>query len=163
MSSKNSALTCFVSLDNPFEPSQGCIDPVVVFTSDIRCGAAADCGTDSACISPHQDSQLMRLKVRPHAMDDHETLVLWSGPAREIFEEVQVSIWLPRASFLPLQFPLVIQNFWEYLSMATLSLYLFNLLPLPLLDGTELLEVLIDMIFKDRGDLFHDIESLDQR
>jgi len=39
------------------------------------------------CVSPHQDSQLLRLSVRPQALDGHETLVLWSGPPREIFEE----------------------------------------------------------------------------
>lgn len=99
--SNDSALTCFVSFNNPFEPSQGCIDPVAVFVSDNRCGTAEDCGTRSACVSPHQDSRLMRLKVRPRFMNDHETLVLWSGPAREIFEEGQFhpTFVSPRADY----------------------------------------------------------------
>jgi len=48
--------------------------------------------------------------------------------------------------------------------MATLSLYLFNLLPLPYLDGTELFHELFDMVFEDRGDEFvYDVESLGNR
>jgi len=48
--------------------------------------------------------------------------------------------------------------------MATLSLYLFNLLPLPYLDGTELCKELIDMAFEDKGDAFvYDTESLEHR
>lgn len=31
--------------------------------------------------------------------------------------------------------------------MATLSLYLFNLLPLPFLDGTQLLDAILDFVF----------------
>jgi S2P endopeptidase len=46
--------------------------------------------------------------------------------------------------------------------MATLSLYLFNLLPLPYLDGTELLKELFGMVFEGRGDEY-DLESLDNR
>ena len=48
--------------------------------------------------------------------------------------------------------------------MATLSLYLFNLLPLPYLDGTQLSKELIDMAFEDRGgDFVYDIESLEHQ
>jgi membrane-associated protease RseP (regulator of RpoE activity) len=45
--------------------------------------------------------------------------------------------------------------------MATLSLYLFNLLPLPFLDGTELCKELIDMAFERRDAFGYDIESLE--
>jgi len=44
--------------------------------------------------------------------------------------------------------------------MATLSLYLFNLLPLPYLDGTKLGKELIGMALEDKGDAFvYDIEN----
>jgi S2P endopeptidase len=47
--------------------------------------------------------------------------------------------------------------------MATLSLYVFNLLPLPYLDGTELFKELIDMALEDRVDVaIYDIESFEQ-
>jgi len=47
--------------------------------------------------------------------------------------------------------------------MATLSLYLFNLLPLPYLDGSKFLDNLLDSVFEDREDFFtYDLESLNR-
>ena len=49
----------------------------------------------------------------------------------------------------------------RYLTMATLSLYLFNLLPLPYLDGTELLRANLDMLFEGKTEAaVYDVESL---
>jgi S2P endopeptidase len=48
--------------------------------------------------------------------------------------------------------------------MAMLSLYLFNLMPLPYLDGTALLKELIDMVLEARGNTFvYDIEAVEHR
>lgn len=48
--------------------------------------------------------------------------------------------------------------------MTTLSLYFFNLLPLPHLDGTELLGVFIESIFMAKQTSFtYDAESLEGR
>jgi len=47
--------------------------------------------------------------------------------------------------------------------MATLSLYLFNLLPLPYLDGSKFLGTLLDAVLEEREDLFtYDLESLNR-
>ncbi|CAA7262563.1 unnamed protein product [Cyclocybe aegerita] len=95
---------------------------------------------------------------------ERESVVLWSGPREEVWEEVQVTTWLPRASFLPLWVPLLVQLFWDYLLTATLSLYFFNLLPLPHLDGTQLLRAFLDIVldprFKEQG-FVYDLESLE--
>lgn len=49
----------------------------------------------------------------------------------------------------------------RYLTMATLSLYFFNLLPLPYLDGTELLRAYLDILFEGRTSAtVYDVESL---
>lgn len=46
--------------------------------------------------------------------------------------------------------------------MATLSLYFFNLLPLPHLDGTELLLTIFDFLFDGKQEPFvYDVESLE--
>lgn len=46
--------------------------------------------------------------------------------------------------------------------MATLSLYFFNLLPLPHLDGTELLLTILDFLFDRNQELFvYDVEALE--
>ena len=50
----------------------------------------------------------------------------------------------------------------RYLTMATLSLYLFNLLPLPHLDGTELLSSILDSLFEKNQEPFvYDLEALE--
>jgi S2P endopeptidase len=46
--------------------------------------------------------------------------------------------------------------------MATLSLYFFNLLPLPHLDGTELLLTILDFLFDRKQEPFvYDVEALE--
>ena len=46
--------------------------------------------------------------------------------------------------------------------MATLSLYFFNLLPLPHLDGTELLLTILDFLFDRKQEpLVYDVEALE--
>jgi S2P endopeptidase len=105
----------------------------------------------------------MRLTVqRSTSHPEEETVVLWSGPPQEIWEAVNVGNWLPRASVLPLWIPTVVKGFWQYLTMATLSLYFFNLLPIPHLDGSELLQSFVDLIFDTQRDMFmYDVEALD--
>jgi len=129
-----------------------------------RCATTSECSSESICVIPHQNTKLMRLNVhRTGSTHDYETTILWSGSPEEVFEEVQVSDWLPRIWFLPLWLPALVRSFWEYLSMATLSLYLFNLLPLPYLDGSKFLGTLIDFVFEDREDLStYDLESLNR-
>lgn len=41
--------------------------------------------------------------------------------------------------------PLHVRSFWSYLQTVSQSLAVFNLLPLPRLDGDELVEVLLSM------------------
>ena len=91
---------------------------------------------------------------------------------------VKVGNWLPRASILPLWIPTLVKAFWEqvplphirnisdspcrYLTMATLSLYFFNLLPIPHLDGSELLQSFVDLTFDNQRDMFmYDVEALE--
>jgi S2P endopeptidase len=46
--------------------------------------------------------------------------------------------------------------------MATLSLYFFNLLPLPYLDGTELLLTILDFLLdKQQQPFVYDVEALE--
>ena len=93
---------------------------------------------------------------------------------------VQVGNWLPRLRILPLWLPSLLDIFWQcvlvqlsvrdsviftfirYLTMATLSLYFFNLLPLPHLDGTELLLTILDFLFDRKQEPFvYDVEALE--
>ncbi|KAF9561721.1 hypothetical protein CPC08DRAFT_707231 [Agrocybe pediades] len=160
---KASPLSCFVS----HEPSiQGCMDPVPVLTKPYgygRCKNSEECARESVCTFLERSSQLMRITVRnPDMADKEETVVLWSGPRLEVWEEVQVGDWLPRVWFLPLKLPLVADLFWQYLKMATISLFFVNLLPLPHLDGAELLRSFLDVLFSDSEPFTYDMEAMQQ-
>ncbi|KAF8816408.1 hypothetical protein BYT27DRAFT_7127826 [Phlegmacium glaucopus] len=162
-STKESPFTCFISVE---QDDRGCVDPLPILTrsTSARCTSTKDCPTDSKCVTPDKRSQLMRLTVRPSlAGIDDETVVVWSGSRREVWEEVQVGNWLPRLWILPLWLPPLLDIFWQYLTMATLSLYFFNLLPLPHLDGTELLLSILDSLFerKQEDPFVYDVEALE--
>jgi S2P endopeptidase len=100
------------------------------------------------------------------------------------FVSVEVGTFLPRFSFLPLWLPVTFQVFFEfvhsnfhdsilligidrYLRMATLSLYFFNLLPLPFLDGAQFLNTILDMSFdspvQSASIEEYDLEALETR
>jgi S2P endopeptidase len=56
----------------------------------------------------------------------------------------------------------LIRTCCRYLTMATLSLFFFNLLPIPYLDGSELLESFVDLAFHTQRDAFtYDVEALE--
>ena len=56
----------------------------------------------------------------------------------------------------------LIPTFCRYLKMATLSLFFFNLLPIPHLDGSELLQSFLDLAFHTQRNAFtYDVEALE--
>ncbi|PPQ99972.1 hypothetical protein CVT24_009551 [Panaeolus cyanescens] len=153
---------CFTSIDNAV---QGCLDPINVMTgeesADKRCKSSSTCGAGSVCSLPNPKETLTRIVFQSVGVE-RDTTILWKGPRDEIWEEVQVSDWIPRVSFLPLWAPQLIGTFWNYLTMATLSLFFFNLLPIPHLDGQELMESALEVAFSLQNDAFiYDIEALE--
>ncbi|KAF9524954.1 peptidase family M50-domain-containing protein [Crepidotus variabilis] len=160
-----SPMACFMMKEE--HSSLGCIDPIPLLANPVpqaRCLVESDCKSKTTCIAQHVSTQILRLNVRPvNGAAEDETMVLWSGLPEEVYEEVLVTSWQPRVSFLPLGLPLLIQTFWQYLKMTTISLFFFNLLPLPYLDGTELLKAFIDLTISSETDaLSYDIEALER-
>jgi S2P endopeptidase len=130
-------------------------------SADKRCTANSTCGAGSVCALPSSKEKITRI-VFQTPESEKGIIILWKGPREEIWEEVQVSEWIPRVSFLPLWIPQVVETFWSYLTMATVSLYFFNLLPFPHLDGQELMESALEMAFSLQSDAFlYDIEALE--
>ncbi|KAL1717732.1 hypothetical protein EV715DRAFT_292035 [Schizophyllum commune] len=78
-----------------------------------------------------------------------EEIVIWNGEREEVREAVQTSTWRPRFFVLPLGLPSAVEALLQYLALATLSLFLFNLLPLPMLDGEQFLRTLLDLVLGD--------------
>ncbi|KAJ6551501.1 hypothetical protein B0H19DRAFT_1157941 [Mycena capillaripes] len=156
-----SDLSCFVAVSSAEE--KGCLDAIPLLTGDQeqkqRCSSDSDCSGTLQCVRPHESAHILRLTI--HA-DGQDRIILWSGPLTEVHEQVEVSRFLPRFRLLPLWIYVWTRLFWDYLKMATLSLYLFNLLPLPYLDGSQFVQALLDMMFKaGTGFDEYDVEALE--
>ncbi|KAI0635430.1 hypothetical protein C8Q77DRAFT_1108050 [Trametes polyzona] len=147
-----SSQSCFATVGE--SRLEHCVDPLRFLQpaeteSMRRCASAAECGHDHSCVRPRGDQELLSLTMYlPPWMrtdgGDAERTVVWQGDRSEILEEVDVGDWLPRSSWLPMGLPFLWATFYSYLKMLTLSLYFFNLLPLPFLDGGQLFDVLHD-------------------
>lgn len=158
----STSLSCFVANTTPIRI--GCLNPVPVLTStheDVRCQSETGCKDGFACARPTEKENLLRLTVMNNGQE-REEVVLWTGPRREIYDEVTVGKWLPRFSFLPLSLPMWFNTFWEYMLTVNLSLFLFNLVPISGLDGSHLLRSMFAML-KERGaGETYDLEALER-
>ncbi|KAH7890390.1 hypothetical protein F5I97DRAFT_1799357 [Phlebopus sp. FC_14] len=140
----NGLHSCFVSFDG--SSAQYSLDPVPILAKNTtRCSSNVECTSSTVCLMPRSDEQLLRITVELDFRE--EEVVLWKGPKREIWEQVEVGDVRPRFSFIPIRLPDVLAHFFEYLKLTNISLYLFNALPLPALDGSQLLVVLLDLAF----------------
>jgi len=157
---RNTYLSCFANLDTP--TVKGCLNPIPILTSTsnaTRCSTSGDCPSTFVCVRPAETEQLLRLTV-DHGLDSKQQIVLWKGPFEEVWEEVKVSPLLPRFSFISASLPLWAKMFWEYLLMAMLSLYFFNMLPLPYFDGSQFLSTILCTI-QDFPPNEYELEALD--
>ncbi|KAF7303743.1 Histone acetyltransferase [Mycena indigotica] len=153
-STTSSPLACFSST---MHHDHGCLDPVSVLTSDRhRCQVDEECPSEMLCVRPRDSANFVRIGVG-------DKTILWSGPKNEIYDQVEIG------SRIPLLCPFwLVQHltlFWSYLKMATLSLFLFNLLPLPYLDGTQFMQALLDMSLPEEHEEYdmNALESGDRR
>ncbi|KAJ3726257.1 peptidase family M50-domain-containing protein [Lentinula raphanica] len=129
---------CFDSLGH----GKGCLNPIPILSTShdqFRCRTGGECHDDALCVQPDSSSSsILRLSVQG------QDLTLWNGPKKEVWEQVIVDRYTPRFWFIPSSATGSLNDFWSYLQMATLSLFMFNLLPLPFLDGAQLLNALIN-------------------
>jgi S2P endopeptidase len=142
-----SSPSCFVSFENAME--EYCTDPVAILSKiQNRCDSSTSCLKSQSCIKPRGDQDILRITVNHRgAGTEDEHIVLWSGPRYEVWEQVQTTYLAPRFGIIPLKLPLVFADFFQYLKLTNLSLYLLNSLPLPALDGSQLLIILLEMVF----------------
>ncbi|KAI0045918.1 hypothetical protein FA95DRAFT_74971 [Auriscalpium vulgare] len=133
-----SALACFSGAGETH-----CVDPIPLLgTKEMNGPRCSDeCAGAQTCVRPRAGELLLRILVRS---DGDDRVVLWRGPRVEVWEQVEVDIWRSRWGIMPQWLPKIGSVFFEYLNMLTLSLYIFNLLPLPFLDGSEVLEATLE-------------------
>ncbi|GMK56009.1 hypothetical protein CspeluHIS016_0210650 [Cutaneotrichosporon spelunceum] len=116
------------------EEGERCLAPHAVFATRAR---ECDCGMAEVCVRPGSAENILRLRVRNGKRAD---TVLWSGDRSAVLHAVQVDTSAPRVLGSLTRWGAM---FIAYLKMASLSLYLFNLLPLPGTDGIQLLTALL--------------------
>ncbi|KAL1676861.1 hypothetical protein EV122DRAFT_279741 [Schizophyllum commune] len=157
-----STLACFVEGDPTTQEhenfaAQACLDPVPLIGNprSPRCDATTPCADDVACVRPAEAAHLVRIwryttdNIGENAGAASEEIVIWNGDREEVREAVRTSTWRPRFFFIPLGLPSMMEALLQYLELATLSLFLFNLLPLPMLDGEQFLRSLLDLAMGD--------------
>ncbi|KAJ7176575.1 hypothetical protein C8R46DRAFT_39915 [Mycena filopes] len=153
-----SPLSCFVAVSSA---EKGCIDAIPILTrrDARRCESDSECSDPSRCVRPDESSHILRLTVETNG---RAQVVLWSGPLAEVHEQVEIGTFLPRFRLLPLSVYTSTRLIWDYLKMATLSLYLFNLLPLPYLDGSQLVQAVLETTYRaESGFDEYDVEALE--
>ncbi|KAK0228990.1 hypothetical protein IW262DRAFT_1265153 [Armillaria fumosa] len=150
-----SLLSCFTT-----DSDTGCLDAVPLLTKpkeNVRCDFLYGCEGNTICVRPAESAQLLRISVQVTGQEDDE-IILWRGPKKEVFQQVQLGTLRPWLSLFPLLLPSILFVLEGYLKMATLSLYLFNLLPLPYLDGSRFLDALLSMASDTQMPDIYDLE-----
>ncbi|KAK0496973.1 hypothetical protein EDD18DRAFT_1073531 [Armillaria luteobubalina] len=150
-----SLLSCFTT-----HSDTGCLDAVPLLTKpkeNVRCDSMSGCEGNTICVRPAESAQLLRISVQITGQDDDE-IILWRGPKSEVLQQVQLGTLRPRLSLFPLLLPSILFVLEGYLKMATLSLYLFNLLPLPYLDGSRFLDAVLGMASDTQIPDIYDLE-----
>ncbi|KZO94428.1 hypothetical protein CALVIDRAFT_539169 [Calocera viscosa TUFC12733] len=142
-------LACFVPMSaSPSEYQGHCLSPLSLFnrnnTTPRRCDPSG-CPVQHLCIIPSPEAQLLRITFVDMERGK-ERVVVWKGPRSEVWRQVRVGTYLSRTPLIPLWLPDLVNLFISYNLTVTIALYLFNLLPLPLLDGGQVLSSLLDLI-----------------
>ncbi|KAJ7182585.1 hypothetical protein C8R43DRAFT_7552, partial [Mycena crocata] len=153
-----SSLTCFSAVPSA---EKACLETIPTLTNleARRCASDHECPDDSRCARPDDSAHILRLTIHS---DGQDRVILWSGPLAEVQEQVEIGKFYPRFRFLPIWIYMSTRLLWDYLKMATLSLYLFNLLPLPYLDGAQFVKALLETVFQvGTGFEEYDVEALE--
>ncbi|KLT40459.1 hypothetical protein CC85DRAFT_287432 [Cutaneotrichosporon oleaginosum] len=95
------------------------------------------CGAQEVCVRLGEAEKILRIRVRKGRRAD---TVLWSGDRAAVLHAVQVDTSAPRLLGSLTRWGAL---FLAYFKMASLSLFLFNLLPLPGTDGIQLFTALL--------------------
>ncbi|KAL1919709.1 uncharacterized protein VTP21DRAFT_1640 [Calcarisporiella thermophila] len=174
--SKNESITCFESfrLDkppprvsyhdaakHPVPPplSPACLPALSILSSTTtptpRCISSENCPSDHACMTPYTpyyDARAIRLYFREHLSEpDAANVLVYFGDPGELWSNVQVSDLQPRASFLPVGLPRVLELAIGYTASFTSALSVLNALPAFGLDGSHALGDFIKLFRGEDG------------
>jgi len=164
-------MSCFVE-DKGLNAMSRCLDPFLVLdplnasrppsvpTQIERCESLCH-DAEFACLHLRAKDQLLRISHIPFGTRyQRNEILLWRGPASEIWNHVEVGDYQPRSGLVPLYGPTLAQLFFRYLLIITASLSLINLVPAPILDGAEVFRTTMEMLQKKTGgEDYNDLEA----
>ncbi|WVR09081.1 hypothetical protein IAU60_006142 [Kwoniella sp. DSM 27419] len=126
----------FVSTYGPTRGEERCLSPHPIL--DIPSTQCPCPDSRWVCVRPRVDeggSNVLRIGVRRGGRDSDQ-VISWYGPRSEVLAAVSVGAQGARGWKAGVRWSAL---FLRYMSAISLSLFLFNLLPLPYTDGTQLL------------------------
>jgi len=71
---------------------------------------------------------------------------LFIGNPAEIYSSTEVTAYVPKYSFLPLQLPDIVTKLSNYIATFSAGLAVLNVVPSYLLDGQHMIRVLVEMV-----------------
>ncbi|KAF8324140.1 uncharacterized protein EI90DRAFT_2361735 [Cantharellus anzutake] len=134
-----------------------CLDPLLILDPATppplhrtleRCNPqrADSCEEGWSCVRPSPKEQLVRISVRPPSWIDPQTFtIVWRGPKEEVLDQIVIGKFQPRHWIVPPSIPLIVGLFQAYAFAISLSLFVLNLLPVPILDGAQIWEAIWEL------------------
>ena len=119
------------------------------------------------CVRPAPAENILRIQLASKTQDS-DSVVLWSGERRGVLEDIEVGTATPRTAgsvvrwatlFLEQVHSSIVFTDISYFASIALSLFLFNLLPLPKTDGSHLLRSLLSLVRSRRHSVPNPVEK----
>lgn len=134
-------MVCFEALLD--RQSGACLDPSAILSLP-RCTDRCS-SSDHVCVHPSTQSQLLRITaLDPGQPAFRSKVIFYQGDKSLLWEQVKVGSMLAPV-WASQQLPFELETLWRYVYTTSTSLAIFNLLPLPRLDGNEILALLLDL------------------
>jgi len=101
------------------------------------------CGEDVDCMVPQFTDNTTRLVI---VSRNKQKDFLFVGNPAEIYTSIEVTEYVPKYSFLPLQLPDILIKLCNFIATFSAGLAVLNVVPSYLLDGQHMTRVLVEMM-----------------
>ncbi|CAG5125872.1 unnamed protein product [Candidula unifasciata] len=116
-------------------------------TDRPMCRLQSDCyvpKVEAACVYPAVDNETRLLRV----FHGQRPPLLFLGHPLDLYYSVSLSNYVPKAAFIPVNLPFVIETFCKYIISLSGALVILNVVPCYALDGQYICHAFIELIFR---------------
>ncbi|XP_059474280.1 membrane-bound transcription factor site-2 protease [Neocloeon triangulifer] len=139
---------CFHNRNKAGETARWCMQVREVVEASIPKQSDEGCPEGSVSLTPLMEPSALngtRLVVIKRS-NLKKPSVLFLGLPSELYHTVEISNWLPAASYLSPQYPEMFYNFFSYLAALSAGLALLNMLPCYGFDGQHIMFLLSEVV-----------------